>query len=480
MAKAKKIAGDDKNKLDAIVEDIKSRSVFQWKSQAAARVVDGELTDIDMAEAKKIAGDDKARLNAIVEDIKSRALHQDEFGWKSQAAARMMNGQLSETDKVRATKIAEEGDTTYEAIVKDIKARALNQLMVTAAHQRDDDMDDDEVNEDNKIRIMEYVNGDMAEYLAVLESIKNIRINIDKYQISRKKKANDRLEITSGSDHILCKCPKHGGSIKISQTITRERLQYYRDSLEQKVTSESTYEIYNNEEDANDDNKEPRASTKPKDNQKEEIINQLIRLAKADGMRSNVYVSVKNIVNFITEKKNRTVTVYELRDATLKGNRTTARANVKSTKTYYIKKKELPERIYVLPFCGSRSAKGQNGCRQNLTPKDGKTFGTIALSTIREYDLELRKKKNKKKDKKKAKKKDKKKGQKKLKDMNVPKGHCIRCLQHKGGSSSPYCKECQTMCNRRPGQGPGEWCMNKKSLPRSKPERCHQCPKIAP
>jgi len=288
-----------------------------------------------MASARLYAGDDKARFNAIVEDIKSRALHQDEFGWKSQAAARMLNGQLSETDKVRATKIAEEGDTTYEAIVKDIKARALTQLMITAANQ----MDDGEVKEENKIQIMEHVNGDMAKYLAVLESINNIRINIDKYQISRKKKANDRLEITSGSDHILCKCPKHGGSIKISQTITRERLQYYRDSLEQKVTSESTYEIYNNEEDANDDNKEPRASTKPKDNQKEEIINQLILLAKTDGMRSNVYVSVKNIENFITEKKNRTVTVYELRDITLKGKATTARANVKSTKLIILRRK---------------------------------------------------------------------------------------------------------------------------------------------
>jgi len=122
MAKAKKIAGDDKAKLEAIIEDIKSRALhqdeFEWKSQAAARVVDGELTDTDMDKAKKIAGDDNAKLEVIVEDIKSRALHQDEFGWKSQAAARMLNGQLSETDKVRATKIAEEGDTTYEAMLK--------------------------------------------------------------------------------------------------------------------------------------------------------------------------------------------------------------------------------------------------------------------------------------------------------------------------------------------------------------------------
>jgi len=114
---------------------------------------------------------------------------------------------------------------------------------------------------------------------------------------------------------------------------------------------------------------------------------------------------------------------------------------------------------------------------------------------VRRYDLELRnKKKDKKKDKKKKdKKKDKKKkdkkndkkedkknnnkmkGQKKLKDMNVPKGHCIRCGQHKGGSTSPYCKACSTMCPRRPGQGQGEWCMNKKSLPKSNPVRCHQC-----
>jgi len=194
--------------------------------------------------------------------------------------------------------------------------------------------------------------------------------------LNLKEKANDRLEVTSSSDHKLCECPVHGGSIKISYTITRERLQYYRDSLEQKASSEISYEIYNNKEDANDDNKEPRASTKPKDNQKKEIINQLIRLAKADGMRSNVYVSTKSIETFITEKKNRTVTVYELRDATLKRKAVTARSNVKSTKTYYIKKKELPERIYVLPICGNRSAKGRNVCQKNLTPKDGKTFGT--------------------------------------------------------------------------------------------------------
>jgi len=80
-----------KVKYEDLVEIIREKrriqDEFSFRSQAATRVVNGELTDIDMAEAKKIAGDDKAKLNAIVEDVKSRALQQNEFGWRSQAAA---------------------------------------------------------------------------------------------------------------------------------------------------------------------------------------------------------------------------------------------------------------------------------------------------------------------------------------------------------------------------------------------------------
>ena len=398
--KVKSMADGNRKKYNRIIEQIKVKNDFIFIPQAAARMVNGELTPEDERRVKSMADGDDDEYNIIIDSIKSMKNNQDDFGFMSQAAARMVDGELTPDDEKRVKDMADGDDDEYNAIVSMIKSRKNKQddfgFMSQAAARMINGMltDDDE----KRIKTMAK---DDDEYNTIIGNIRNIKRGQDKIaalckNLWEKKNARLGIELDKSSTYsIECKCPRKICQHRVTMRLTVTSQVRYADGVPKNNSKNIGFDIYHNKQDAYDYKTRPIASTKTKygsGSQWKQVRNLL------NGLKTGETAFQRQIRN-ITESKKR------------EGEITVGRS------TYYIKFQEVPDRLVVRDNCKA-CKRNQRSNISVVCIDDNEDRYTVSRDALRKRveDKEKKKKKEEKKKKKeeeKKKKKDKKEKKKK-------------------------------------------------------------------